>query len=70
MKANELGTSLSVDWNLYSILGMPIYTKISKVNLSAFVYRLFHEHFSSIVGADDSDDCGEILMKQSVNKCK
>ena len=25
------------------------YTKISEVNLSAFIYRLFHEDFSSIV---------------------
>ena len=25
-------------------------TKISEVNLSAFVYRLFHEDFSSIIG--------------------
>ena len=24
------------------------YTKVTEVNLSAFVYSLFHEHFSSI----------------------
>ena len=27
-----------------------IYTGITEVNLSAFVYRLFHEDFSSLVG--------------------
>ena len=26
-------------------------TKISEINLSAFIYRLFHEDFSSIIGA-------------------
>ena len=30
---------------------MPIYTKITKFDLSEFAYRLFHEHFSSIVTA-------------------
>ena len=27
-----------------------IYNKITEVNLSAFVYRLFHEDFSPLVG--------------------
>ena len=30
------------------LLHMQIYTEITEVNLSAFVYRLFHEDFSSI----------------------
>ena len=30
--------------------GELLYTKILKVNLFAFVYRLFHEDFSSILG--------------------
>ena len=48
-------------------------TKITEVNLSAFVYRLFHEDFSPIVGSNLiiwSDDWREIFMKQSVNKCR
>ena len=50
-------------------------TKISEVKLSAFIYRLFHQDFSSIVGINtvvliNSDDWGEIFMKQSVNKCR
>ena len=28
------------------------YTETTEVNLSAFVYRLFHEDFSSLVGAN------------------
>ena len=28
------------------------YTKITEVNLSAFVYRLFHDDFSSICGTN------------------
>ena len=47
-------------------------TETSEVNLSAFIYRLFHEDFSSIIGTMTElclfDDWGEILMKQSVNK--
>ena len=44
------------------------FTKITEVNLSAFVYRLFHEDFSPIVGTNL--DWREIFMKQSVNKCR
>ena len=32
------------------IICLKKYTKISEINLSAFIYRLFHEDFSSIVG--------------------
>ena len=39
-------------------------TKIIEVNLAAFVYRLFHEDFSPLVGT-----FSELFMKQSVNKC-
>ena len=47
-------------WETYILY----YTKILKVNLFAFAYRLFHEDFSSIV------DWREIFMKQSAGKCK
>ena len=30
-------------------------TKIPEVNLSAFIYRLFHEDFSSIIGPNPVD---------------
>ena len=39
-----------------------ITTEIIEVNLSAFVYRLFHEDFSSV------DRTREIFLKQSVEK--
>ena len=29
-----------------------MFTKISEVNLSTFIYRLFHEDFSSIIGTN------------------
>ena len=52
-------------------------TTISGVNLSAFIYRLFHEDFSWIVRMNivsifcfHSTDWGEIFMNQSVNKCR
>ena len=32
-------------------------TKMSEVKLSAFIYRLFHEDFSSIVQMNTVDDC-------------
>ena len=56
-------------YSFFSIyLFVYLYTKILKVNLFAFAYRLFHEYFSSI------DECPidwrEIFMKQSVDKCK
>ena len=46
------------------------YSNLSEVDLSAFIYRLFREDFSSVwTSAVHSDDGGEIFMKQSVNKC-
>ena len=39
-----------------------MHIEITGVNLSAFVYRLFHE--------DISNDRREIFMKQSVFKCR
>ena len=52
--------------------------KMSKVHLSAFIYRLFHEDISSMIGTKTvhnsncnyihSDDEGEIFIKKSVNK--
>ena len=42
-------------------------TEITEVNLSAFVYRLCHEDFSSIYSPIDQR---EIFMKQAVDKCK
>ena len=52
-------------------------TAFSEVDRSAFIYRLFHEDCSSIVGTNTllytdcmwSDNWGEIFMKQSVNEC-
>ena len=41
-------------------------TNITEVHLSEFVYRLFHEEFSPIVGTN----LLRIFMKQSVNKCR
>ena len=35
---------------IYIHLCLQIYTKITEVKLSAFVYRLFHEGFSQIIG--------------------
>ena len=45
--------------------------KITEVELSAFkfVYRLFHEDFSSITGTSEKK-AREIFKKQSVNKCR
>ena len=44
------------------------FTKIIEVNLSAFAYRLFHEDFSSILGAEWIEGLKrEIFMKQPVN---
>ena len=43
-----------------------MYTEITEVIFFAFVYRLFPEDFSSIEGPLD---WGEIVMKQSVDKC-
>ena len=40
-------------------------TKISEVNISVFIYKLFHEDFSSVVGTHTADDWGKIFMKQS-----
>ena len=48
--------------------GELLYTKILEVNFFAFAYRLFHEDFSPIYGL--SVDWREIVMKQSVGKCK
>ena len=42
------------------------YAKIKEVNLSAFVYGLFHEDYSPIFGTN-SEDWREMFMKQSVN---
>ena len=47
--------------------------KITEVNLSVIVYRLFHEDFSPIIGTNFfftfySSDWREVFMKQSVNK--
>ena len=44
------------------------YIKITTVNLSAFVYRLFHEVFLPSSERICSDDWKEIFMKQPVNK--
>ena len=52
------------------------YIEITEVNLSAFVFRRFHEDLSPVVRTNIqyiyicSDDWGEIFMKQSVNKCR
>ena len=35
---------------IYEIYNFRYYTEIAEVNFSAFVYRLFHEDFSSLVG--------------------
>ena len=43
--------------------------KITEVDLSAFVYRLFHEDFCPVIGASEKK-VREIFMKQSVNKCR
>ena len=43
---------------------------ITEVDLSAFVYRLFHEDFSPIIRSKFVPVIGEIFMKQSVNKCR
>ena len=39
--------------------GKKLCSKITEVNLSAFAYRLFHEDFSSILGAK----CSEISTR-------
>ena len=36
---------------IFAIYLLTKYTKILEVNLFAFAYRLFHEDFSSIIGA-------------------
>ena len=41
-----VGSSYELGTNIY----YAYYTEITEVNLSAFVYRLFHEDFSSVVG--------------------
>ena len=45
-----------------------LYTEILQVNLFAFAYSLFHEHFSPIY--EGLVNWREIFMKQSVGKCK
>ena len=46
-------------------------TMIAEVNLSAFIYRLFHEDFSSIVGINPIPMTEEkTVMKQPVDKCR
>ena len=60
----------------YSAQRRALCTKITEVNLSAFVYKLFHEDFSPIIETNlgvceiCSDDWREIVMKQSVYKCR
>ena len=39
-----------------SIIVLELYTKITEVDLSAFAYRLFHDDFSSILGAKCSSE--------------
>ena len=56
--------------------GELLYTKILKVNLFAFAYRLFRRDFSPLDGtycmqyAICPVEWGEISTKQSVGKCK
>ena len=43
-------------------------TKISGVSVSAFIYRLFHEDFSSIVARNTVDLCLCRLMTTCLSK--
>ena len=39
-----------------------LYTNITKVNLSVFVYRLFHEDFSPLLRAEEAGDNTVLLL--------
>ena len=73
---NIISHVMSVSWRDVGFVNMTyvlVFTKMTKVNLSAFVYRLFHEDISVIIGTHFksklcSDDWREIFMTQSVNK--
>ena len=49
-------------WSYNRIRDYKNYTKMSEVDLSAFIYRLFHEDFSSIVGTNTVLHCADSIV--------
>ena len=63
-------TSPRFNRSLLRILRLASFTEITEVNLSAFVYRLYHENVSPIYLSPVITINREIFIKQSVNKCR